>query len=134
MLRRTRVVDERPGVEVELVHQSDGVSFNEQRWSLLTIQTQNRTYCIDCQLRCMEVLDQTTKATMPSHPLLGARLVGGNRREGEVVHLSQPIPRPGSVAIFEQPTPTGAAISESSLVTRVVLRLHERIIYAGDAP
>ena len=134
MLRRTAVYDDRPGVEIELVREPEGASFTEDGWCLLAIWTLNRVYRVDCHLRCMEVRDPETDAPMSCHPLLGARLVGGKHLAGDMVHLTQPVPRPGSVAVFEQPTPTGASISESSLVKRVVLRLQQRSLFAGDMP
>ncbi|MGE3633927.1 MAG: hypothetical protein AB7P00_28760, partial [Sandaracinaceae bacterium] len=57
------------------------------------------------------------------HALLGARLVGGQRRDGESMELRHPFPRPGSEAVFEQSKGRQVRFSQTSSVTRVVPRL-----------
>ena len=90
---------------------------------MLEVWTQNRIYGVDAEMRCIEVLDQASQQPVLDHELLGSRLVGGQLREGDTVHLSQPFPRPGTSAVFEQEIKTEARFSHSSTVTRVVLRL-----------
>lgn len=134
MDRRTLVRGNPSGVEIALVADKRSASPTARGWCLLTVDTQNRIYEIDTALRCIGVFDRASRSKLDQHPLLGAQLVGGKRREGETMHLSQPIPRPGMMAVFEQRTPTGASISESSTVTRVLLRLRQCTFGDGATP
>lgn len=118
-----------PAVEVELVYERKAPPYVDRPWRMLEIWTQNRVYGIDSTMRCVDVIDQGTQQVMPSHGLLGARLVGGQHRDGEKVHLSHPFPQPGTEAVFEQAAGRISSFSHSSTVTRVVLRL--RMITIG---
>ena len=118
-----------PAVEVELVYERKSPPYVDRPWRMLEVWTQNRVYGIDATMRCVDVVDQGTQQVIPSHGLIGARLVGGQRREGEKMHLSHPFPRPGTEAVFEQAAGRLSSFSHSSTVTRVVLRL--RMITIG---
>jgi hypothetical protein len=123
-----------PAVEVELVHEVRVPPYVEQPWRMLEIWTQNRIYAIDATMHCIDVVDQATRESVPDHGLLGAKLVGGQHRDGDLMHLSHPFPRPGTEAVFEQmPTKKEASFSTSSTVTRVVLRLRHVTIGKGVA-
>jgi hypothetical protein len=113
-----------PAVEIELVHEVRSPPYVDKPWRMLEVWTQNRIYGVDAKMCCIEVLDQASQQQVPGHELLGSRLVGGQLREGDTVHLSQPFPRPGTSAVFEQIIKSEARFSHSSTVTRVVLRLH----------
>jgi len=122
----------KPAIEVELVHEIRSPPYIEKAWHMLEIWTQNRIYAVDSNMRCIDVIDQASQKSDPEHGLLGARLVGGQHREGERMHLSHPFPRPGTEAVFEQLTKGKAAkFSHSSTVTRVVLRLRHVTIGSG---
>ena len=118
-------------VEVELVHETRRPPYVQKPWRMLEIWTQNRIYALDSAMRCLEVVDQATGKRAEDHTLLGAHLVGGQRREGDTVHLCHPFPQPGTEAVFEQGTAAGARFSHSSTVTRVVLRLRTLTIDPG---
>ena len=72
---------------------------------------------------CIDVIDQLSKRSHGEHALRGARLVGGQTREGDAMELSHPFPRPGSEAVFEQLQGRHVRFSQTSSVTRVVMRL-----------
>lgn len=121
-----------PAVEVELVHEVRVPPYVDHPWRMLEIWTQNRIYAIDATMHCIDVIDQATRESLPSHGLIGAKLVGGQHRDGDLMNLSHPFPRPGTEAVFEQmPTKTEASFSTSSTVTRVVLRLRHVTIGKG---
>lgn len=112
-----------PAVEIDLVHERGAASLIDGPWRALEIWTRHRVYALDSSLSCIDVVDQASRQSDPSHPLIGARLVGGQQRDGEVIELSHPFPRPGSEAVFEQSTGKRVRFSQTSPVTRVVLRL-----------
>lgn len=123
---------QKPAVEVELVHELRSPPYIEKPWHMLEIWTQNRIYAVDANMRCIEVIDQASQKSDGEHGLLGARLVGGQHRDGDRMHLSHPFPRPGTEAVFEQPAKGKATkFSQSSTVTRVVLRLRHVTIGSG---
>ncbi|MCC7540882.1 MAG: hypothetical protein IT379_31985 [Deltaproteobacteria bacterium] len=112
-----------PAVEIDLVHERGAASLIDGPWRALEIWTRHRVYALDSSLTCIDVVDQASRQSDPSHPLIGARLVGGQQRDGEVIELSHPFPRPGSEAVFEQSSGKRVRFSQTSPVTRVVLRL-----------
>lgn len=115
---------DRPLVEVEVVHEVTRTAGGHPPWRMLELYTENSLYRIDIQMRCVEVVDLATNELVPHHALLGARLLGGQHLEDDIVYLSHPFPRPGTEAVFEQPSPGGlVAFSRTSNVTRVVLRI-----------
>ncbi len=123
----------RPAVEVELVHEIRSPPYVDRPWRMLEIWTQNRIYAINCNMICIDVIDQANQKSDPGHRLLGAKLVGGQHREGDTLQLAQPFPRPGTEAVFEQATKSaGARFSQSSTVARVVLRLRQVTISSGS--
>lgn len=125
-----------PAIEVELVHEVRVPPTVDRPWRMLEVWTQNNVYGIDSNMRCIEVLDPKTRQPIGTHPLLGARLVGGQFTENDrVTHLSHPFPRPGTEAVFEQTSLEVATFSHTSAVMRVVLRLRHLTVDAqGTAP
>ena len=95
----------------------------EGAFRALEIHTQNRIYVVDSTLVCVEVVDRATGARdTTKHSVIGAQLVGGQRRYDKTVHLARPFPVPGTEAVFQRPgkrTPAGV----TSKVERVVLRI-----------
>lgn len=117
--RRTNV----PAVDIDLVYERRSAPLPDQPWVFLEIWTRNTIYALDARLVCIDVVDQLTKRSHGDHPLRGARLVGGQAREGDAMELSHPFPRPGAEAVFEQMQGRHVRFSQTSTVTRVVMRL-----------
>lgn len=111
-----------PFVEVELVYEKGPAVLHNKAWRALEIWTRNRIYGVDWEMTCVEVIDRESSQPDPKHPLLGARLAGGQAREEGTMELTYPCPRPGCEAVFEHRNKRGA-FSHTSTVLRVVLRL-----------
>lgn len=112
-----------PAVDIDLVYEKRSAPLPDSPWTFLEIWTRNTIYALDARLHCVDVIDQGTKRSLLDHPLRGARLVGGQIREGDAMELSHPFPRPGSEAVFEQAQGRHVRFSQTSSVTRVVMRL-----------
>jgi hypothetical protein len=112
-----------PAVDIDLVYERRSAPLPDQPWIFLEVWTRNTIYQLDSSLLCMDVIDQGTRKPIQDHPLRGARLVGGQSRDGEAMELSHPFPRPGSEAVFEQTAGRHVRFSQTSSVTRVVMRL-----------
>jgi len=112
-----------PAVDIDLVYEKRSAPLPDSPWTFLEIWTRNTIYALDARLHCIDVIDQATKRSLLDHPLRGARLVGGQIREGDAMELSHPFPRPGSEAVFEQAQGRHVRFSQTSSVTRVVMRL-----------
>lgn len=113
----------RPPIEIELVHERGSASIVDKSWVALEVWTRNRVYMLDGSLKCIEVFDRAKRQAEPQHPMLGARLVGGQAREGASMQVSHPYPRVGSEAVFEHTGGKRLRFSQTSKVLRVVLRL-----------
>lgn len=112
-----------PAVDIDLVHERRSAPLPDQPWTFLEIWTRNTIYQLDASLTCIDVIDQGTRRSIADHALRGARLVGGQSRDGDAMELSHPFPRPGSEAVFEQASGRHVRFSQTSSVTRVVMRL-----------
>lgn len=112
-----------PAVDIDLIHERRTAPLPDHEWTFVEIWTRNTIYALDSRLVCIAVIDQNTRRAHADHALLGARLVGGQLRDGESMELSHPFPRPGSEAVFEQSKGRQVRFSQTSSVTRVVLRL-----------
>lgn len=112
-----------PAVDIDLIHERRTAPLPDHEWTFVEVWTRNTIYALDSRLVCIAVVDQSTRRAHPDHALLGARLVGGQQRDGEAMELSHPFPRPGSEAVFEQSKGRQVRFSQTSTVTRVVLRL-----------
>lgn len=112
-----------PAVDIDLVYEKRSAPLPDAPWTFLEIWTRNTIYALDARLHCVDVIDQASKKSLLDHPLRGARLVGGQIREGDTMELSHPFPRPGSEAVFEQAQGRHVRFSQTSGVTRVVMRL-----------
>lgn len=125
------------GLDVEVVDERRENVSSGAPWRLLEVWTQNRIYALDLGLRCFDVLDRGTLRPVPEHGLLGARLVGGQRRTDLGLELMHPFPSAGFEAVFEQVVGGKvASFSYSSTVTRVVMRLRRTAVEgeASEAP
>jgi hypothetical protein len=79
----------------------------------------------------MEVRDRRTGMSEPEHSLIGARLVGGQRKYAKTMHVSRPFPVPGTEAIFvkaNKKEPAGL----TSKVERVILYVHVASVAMED--
>lgn len=112
-----------PAVDIDLVYERRSAPLPDQPWVFVEIWTRNTIYQLDGRLVCIDVIDQSSRRSQGDHPLRGARLVGGQSRDGEAMELSHPFPRPGSEAVFEQASGRHVRFSQTSSVTRVVMRL-----------
>jgi hypothetical protein len=112
-----------PAVDIDLIHERRSAPLPDHEWTFVEIWTRNTIYALDSRLVCIAVVDQNTRRNHPDHALLGARLVGGQQRNGDSMELSHPFPRPGSEAVFEQSKGRQVRFSQTSTVTRVVMRL-----------
>jgi hypothetical protein len=112
-----------PAVDIDLVYERRSAPLPDQPWIFLEIWTRNTIYQLDSSLTCVDVIDQGTRKSIADHPLRTARLVGGQSRDGSAMELSHPFPRPGSEAVFEQASGRHVRFSQTSTVTRVVMRL-----------
>ena len=97
------------------------------------IWTQNNVYALDSRLRCIEVRKRggDTRAR-DEHPLLGARLVGGQVQGEATLEMSHPFPRPGALAVFEARKGKRRQFPRTSPVERVVVRVHIATITDPD--
>lgn len=89
---------------------------------LLEIWTKNRIYLLDSTLICVSVRDRATGAQDPKHAVLGTKLVGGQRRYGKTLHITRPLPVPGTEAVFEKKHQKSAS-GVTSRVERIVVRI-----------
>lgn len=119
-------------VDVVVVDELRDTPTEESSWAMVEVWTQRSRYHIDPLMRCIEVIDLATETSVPDHGLIGARLLGGQRREEGRTYLSHPFPRPGSEAVFEKSNKGDVTFSHSSPVSRVVLRLRELGIATGE--
>lgn len=112
-----------PAVDIDLIHERRSAPLPDQPWVFVEIWTRNTIYQLDSTMVCVDVIDQSTRKSIADHSLRGARLVGGQSRDGDAMELSHPFPRPGSEAVFEQASGRHVRFSQTSTVTRVVMRL-----------
>jgi hypothetical protein len=87
---------------------------------VVEIWTRNRIYLCDGQMRCVDVRDRATQRSEPKHVVIGAQLLGGHKRYRNTVHLSRPLPLPGTQAVFLRPTDRREPQAYTSEVERVV--------------
>ena len=110
------------------------------RWSppesrpVYEVLTRNCAYRLNCKLECVEVVDLWSGRAIANHPLLGAWLAGGRKRDDEGEEYSYPLPAPGSKAVFQLSDPN-ARMAMTSTVERAVLMNHRyRPPQQSDAP
>jgi hypothetical protein len=124
-----------PDLELEEISERGSPSLLGEPWCAVEIWTQNRIYGVDGTLVCRFVRDRRTQASQSDHPVLGARLLGGQRRdaEGRITHVAHPFPRRDMAAVFATGMGSRLRVSETSSVTRVVVR--QRVVEVGpEAP
>lgn len=114
-----------PFPEFERVEIAGAAADVDGEWTAYAIHTQRRVYCLDAQLVCRAVLDLASLVPVKAHPVIGATLVGAQHKDakGRVTHVVRPLPEPGAHAVFSKNVGGRVQVSETSLVTRLVLRV-----------
>lgn len=126
---------EAPFVEVVHVTERGSPQLLAGPWRTYEIWTQRSVYALDATLECVEVVNRATGQATTRHKIVGSRLMGGKlRRDGDRrMEVSHPLPRKGANAVFENRVGKRVSFSETSPVTRIVLRL--RVVdIAPDEP
>lgn len=114
-----------PFPEFERVDVAGGTELLSGDFTAYAVHTQRRVYCLDGQLVCRAVLDLGSLVPVPLHPVIGASLVGAQHKDadGRVTHVVRPLPDPGAHAVFSKRMGGRVQVSETSPVTRLVLRV-----------
>jgi hypothetical protein len=120
-----------PAVEVAVI-QEHGVSARPGQWRAFEVWTGNRVYAIDGHMTCFGVMDRSTGKPDQKHAFLGARLMGGERRDGTTMSLSYPVPTVGSEAVFQVKSGTRGRYGHTSPVEKVVLRIRVTLATFDD--
>ncbi len=111
-----------PFIECELVYSTP--EEHTSRVAAVEVWTENHVYAVDWEMTCIEVRSVVSKKIDSRHALLGARLTGGQKGTPADMELTYPLPRPGTEAVFERRQGNNARFIRTSLVTRVILKLH----------
>lgn len=120
----TMALSDRPPIEVELRFVKNLATHARRPPPSYEIWTKNRVYNLDTALTCTEVIDLSSGASDEKHQLIGAQLVGGQRRSEDGNELSYPLPTPGTDAVFQKSDPKGRVrLIMTSKVTRVILHV-----------
>ncbi len=125
-------------IEIEYIEQSGAESHKSESWTLFEIWTRNRVYHVDATLHCIAVITRSTGRAEPAHPLRGARLTGGERRNktSHLVEIYFPLPSPGTEAVFRSDAKKQGQFARTSTIERVVLRVrrvHVNTVAEGQA-
>lgn len=118
---------------IDVIYRSDRPeeAFLDGEWRAVDVCTRNRVYGLDARLRCIVVIDRATGEHRTEHKLLGAHLVGGQRREADRTMVSHPFPEIGMAAVFERRNAKGRpGYVETSEVIRVIVR--QRLLDVPD--
>jgi hypothetical protein len=115
-------------IEVHVIHERSGG--RPSPWRAVEIWTENRIYAVDGSMRCVAVIDRGTSHPDDKHSFLGARLIGGEHKDGEGnMAFSHPLPTPGHEAVFQVASATRGRYGHTSPVERVLLRI--RVTHAS---
>ena len=122
-------------VDVEVTHEHGPAPRADPMRHAYEVWTQNHVYVLDARLQCLQVRSRTESTHKRDHPLVGSRLVGGQLQHDESIEMSYPLPRPGSLAVFEVRKGKRRQYPRTSPVERVVMRLHvSTITGSGQVP
>jgi hypothetical protein len=112
-------------IEIECVEQPGAQTFDSASWTLFEIWTRNRIYHVDSSFICIAVVTRATGKAESAHPLKGARLTGGERRNksAHLVDIFFPLPSPGTEAVFRSDAKKHGQFAKTSTIERVVLRV-----------
>ena len=120
-----------PAVEVAVI-QEHCVSARPGQWRAFEVWTHNRVYAMDGHMTCFGVMDRSTGKPDLKHAFLGARLMGGERRDGTTMSLSYPLPVPQSEAVFQVKSGTRGRYGHTSPVEKVVVRVRVTLATIAD--
>lgn len=120
-----------PPVEVDVRRDTGAPGLLDGPWVAIELWTRNRVYGLGANLQCIQVRNRSDGVINAEHASLGARLVGGQRRNdsGLIVEVSHPFPEVGSAAVFATGLGNRLRVSETSHVTRVLIR--QRVVTVG---
>jgi hypothetical protein len=122
-------------VDVEVTHEHGPAPRADPTRHAFEVWTQNHVYMLDARLTCLDVRSRSESGHKRDHPMVGARLVGGQLQQNESIEMSYPLPRPGSLAVFEVKKGKRRQYPRTSPVERVVMRLHiSTITGSGQVP
>lgn len=118
-------------VDIDVRRESGEPGLLDGPWVAVELWTRNRIYGLGANLVCIQVRNRSDGVINAEHASLGARLVGGQRRNdaGLIIEVSHPFPEIGSAAVFATGFGNRLRVSETSHVTRVVIR--QRIVSIG---
>lgn len=118
-------------LDIEQVREAGTPSLLAGPWRAIEIWTRNRIYGVDGGMVCVSVTDRVSDAQQPDHPAIGARLLGGQHRakDGTIEWVAHPLPARGGAAVFAKRFGKRLNVSETSDVTRVVVR--QRVVEVG---
>lgn len=118
-------------LDIEQVRETGSPALLAGPWRAVEIWTRNRIYGVDGSMVCRSVTDRATGNQQPDHPAVGARLLGGQCRatDGTIEWVAHPLPARGGAAVFARRFGKRLNVSETSDVTRVVVR--QRVVEVG---
>lgn len=121
-------------MEVERVEEHGPPALLDGRWRAYEIWTAQHIYVLADDLCCMEVVARASGRGDARHEIVGARLIGGELRDdaGRIRSVYHPLPERGSRAVFTKAVGDRQRMSETSPVTRVVLRQRVVSLQAAD--
>ena len=106
-------------IEIERVGANDASKFRAGA----EVWTRNRIYVVDERFVCVSVMERATQTLELDHPLIGARLLGGQVATREFIETWAPLPFAGTRAVFAQHSGPRPQRVVTSVVERVVLRI-----------
>tara|TARA_B100001750_G_scaffold213055_1_gene195290 strand:- start:809 stop:1396 length:588 start_codon:yes stop_codon:yes gene_type:complete len=122
-------------LDIEHIHETGSPALFTGPWRAIEVWTRNRIYGVDGAMICRSVVDRASGGSLAEHPAPGARLLGGQHRDesGRILWVAHPLPARGGAAVFAEGIGKRLKVSETSDVTRVVVR--QRVVsVAPDAP
>lgn len=111
-------------IEIEHIREAGPPRLLEGRWRAYEVWTVQHIYVLADDLECIEIIARNPGKAETANEVVGARLVGGELRDsgGLIRQVSHPLPQPGARAVFAKRIGERQRMSETSAVTRVVLR------------
>lgn len=111
-------------IEIDYFEEEGPPKLLEGRWRAYEVWTGQHIYVLADDLVCLEVIDRRSGKADPDNEIAGARLVGGELRDsaGLIRQVSHPLPQRGARAVFARSVGDRQRMSETTEVTRVVLR------------